>query len=122
MAVKADNIFLLLCNCNYNTRKKITMQFTFLQLLKHFANVLLYQMLKLILVIVDFNDKRFITNRIINNSETSLTEWTDKRNNFSHELRQASRFSNIFQIKDKKKNYLPYTIFRSKLKVLLFTK
>ena len=85
------------------------MQFTFLQLLKHFANVLLYQMLKLILVIVDFNDKRFITNRIINNSETSLTEWTDKSNN-------------IFQIKDKKKNYLPYTIFRSKLKILLFTK
>ena len=45
----------------------IPMQITFFQVLQNFANVLMYAMLKLILVIINFNDKLFITDRIINN-------------------------------------------------------
>ena len=72
-------------------------------------------MLTLVLVVVNFYDKLFITHRIIHTNKPSLTKWTNERDNLVVNLQQTSRFSkpDIFLLtKGKKKIYflLPYYV------------
>ena len=101
-ARRAD-VFLFSCYYDYDSMKKITiwhfniitkrpvyfptitMQLTILKFFQNFANVFINKMPKLILIIVNLNDKLFITDTMSYNNKPSLTASRNERDNCRHE-------------------------------------
>ena len=105
-----------------NSSAILFLQFTFFQFLNYFLNKFLYQMLKLILTVRNFNLKHFIINRVIYQNKPSLTKFTDVRSYLFHELMANINFLTHFFSCKRNRCWKSRIIFFSYFFLINFTK